>query len=58
MGITQQFIKLLGADEKEMEAIIDAMDEKMAKQMLKVIMKEVHFCTSSSSSCGQGLSQG
>lgn len=41
MGITQQFIKLLGADEKEMEAIIDAMDEKMAKQMLKVIMKEV-----------------
>ena len=41
MGITQQFIKMLGANEKETEDIIDKMDEKMAKQMLKVFMKEI-----------------
>ncbi len=41
MGITQQFIKMLGADEKETEKIIDKMDEKMAKEMLKVLIKEV-----------------
>lgn len=41
MGITLQFIKMIGADEKEVEAIIDAMDEKTAKQMLKVLITEI-----------------
>ena len=41
MGITQQFITLLGASEKGTEAIIDKMSEQMAKQMLKVLIKEV-----------------
>lgn len=41
MGITQQFIALLGASEKEMESIIDKMSEQTAKQMLKVLIKEI-----------------
>ena len=41
MGITQQFIRMLGSDEKETEVIIDKMSEKTAKELLKVVMKEV-----------------
>lgn len=41
MGMTQQFINMLGASEEEIEDIIDKMDEKTAKQMLKVFMKEI-----------------
>lgn len=41
MGITQQFINMLGADDKETEIIIDKMSEKTAKELLKVLMKEV-----------------
>lgn len=39
MGTTQQFIKMLVADEEEIETIVDEMDEKNAKQMLKELMK-------------------
>lgn len=39
MGITQQFIKMLVSDEEEIETIVDEMDEKTAKQMLKDLMK-------------------
>lgn len=41
MGITQQFIKMLGANEEETNVIIDKMSEKMAKEMLKAMIKEV-----------------
>lgn len=41
MGITQQFVRMLGASEEETEIIIDKMSEKMAKQMLKVMIREV-----------------
>ena len=41
MGITQQFINMLGANEKETDAIIDKMSEKMAKQMLKVFVRKI-----------------
>lgn len=41
MGITQQFINMLGADDKETEIIIDKMDEETVKELLKVVMKEI-----------------
>ena len=41
MGITQQFINMLGANDKGTETIIDKMSEKTAKEMLKVVIKEV-----------------
>ena len=41
MGITQQFISMLGANDKDTEIIIDKMSEKTAKELLKVLMKEV-----------------
>lgn len=42
MGITSQFIKMLGAETKEeVDAIVDKMSEKTAKEMLKVMMIEV-----------------
>lgn len=42
MGMTDQFIKLLGATDEESEVIIDKMSEKMAKQILKVVIKVLH----------------
>ena len=41
MGITQQFISMLGANDKETDIIIDKMSEQTAKELLKVLMKEV-----------------
>lgn len=41
MGITSQFIKMLGATDEEVDVIVDKMSEKTAKEMLKVMMKEV-----------------
>lgn len=32
---------MLGADEEETENIIDAMDEETAKQLLKVVIKQI-----------------
>lgn len=41
MGITDKFIKMLGATEEETNAIIDKMSEKMAKELLKTMMKAI-----------------
>lgn len=41
MGITQQFIDILGANEEKTATIIDKMSEKTAKELLKVLMKEI-----------------
>jgi hypothetical protein len=42
MGITMQFIKLLGATDEESDIIIDKMNENTAKQILKIVIKELH----------------
>lgn len=41
MGITQQFINMLVANDEEIENIINEMDEESAKQLLKVVIKNI-----------------
>ena len=41
MGITQQFVNMLGANDEETEIIIDKMSTKTAKELLKVLMKGI-----------------
>lgn len=41
MSNMQIFIRMLGSSDEEIESIVDEMEEKDAKQMLKVLMKEI-----------------